>query len=65
MKAATVLLGSTVAALVPSVALACPGMNAHACGLGSLGGYIAAVAIGLLVGIGSVALERGGKKHER
>jgi hypothetical protein len=64
MKAATVFLASSVATLAPSAALACPGsMGAHACGLGSIGGYIAAVAIGLLVGIGSVALERSVRKR--
>jgi hypothetical protein len=61
MKPASVLAASLVAWLLPSVALACPGMSADGhggCGLGSLGGYLAAVAIGLLVGIGSVAVEK-------
>jgi hypothetical protein len=44
--------------LAPGAALACPAASGHACGLASGGGYLAAVMIGLLVGIGSVAFER-------
>jgi hypothetical protein len=65
MKAGSILLTSALVTLLPSVALACPGMGGagYGCALGSLGGYIAAVAIGLLVGIGSVALERSPRKR--
>jgi hypothetical protein len=58
------LVASTLSALVPAVASACPGAaNGHCgAGLSSLGGYVAAVGIGLLVGIGSIALEKNLRK---
>jgi hypothetical protein len=51
-------LGVLVGLLVPAVAFACPG-SASACGTGcaSFGPYMAALGVGLLVGIGSVGLE--------
>lgn len=51
---------ASLAAFVPAIASACPSAaGAHGCGIGmsSFAGYLGAVAIGLLVGIGSVALE--------
>ena len=61
MKRLTALVAFSGSLLLPAVAAACPGMGSGACGLSSMGGYVAAVAIGLLVGVGSVALER--RKH--
>jgi hypothetical protein len=60
--AAPAWVASVAAVFVPAVAAACPGAaaDAHAscCGGSSTTGYILAVGAGLLVGIGSVALER-------
>jgi hypothetical protein len=63
MKTVVASLASLAAVLAPAVAAACPGSHAAAdcagCGGGSsLTGYILAVGAGLLVGVGSVALER-------
>ncbi len=41
---------------VSATALACPGACAGCCG-SAFGGYVSAVSIGVLVGVGSVALE--------
>jgi hypothetical protein len=60
-KTLAAVASSFVAAFVPAVAAACPSAasGAHGCGGGSsYAGYVAAVGIGLLVGIGSVAVER-------
>jgi hypothetical protein len=44
--------------LAPAYALACPGASdACASGASGLGGYMAALGVGLLVGIASVGLE--------
>jgi hypothetical protein len=53
------LLASLAAFLAPaSQALACPAAReACASGCSSLGSYMAALGVGLLVGIGSVCLE--------
>jgi hypothetical protein len=53
-------LAALAAFAVPAVAAACPGSAGAAAGCGgsSLTGYILAVGAGLLVGAGSVALER-------
>jgi hypothetical protein len=54
-----VSLGSMAALFVPAVALACPGAaeRAGSCD-GSLLGYVAAVGVGMAVGVGSVFVER-------
>lgn len=58
MKLAVSLATFTTGVLVPAFALACPsGRGYGSCGSG-FGGYAAAVGIGLLVGLGSVAIER-------
>ena len=57
--------------LSPALALACPGYagahgGAACCGASHFGEYMAAVGIGLLAGLGSVALEgilKGGGKR--
>jgi len=47
------------ALLSTGAALACPGMTSSSCGssCSGLGGYMAALGVGLLAGIGSVSLE--------
>ena len=53
------LLASLYAFLIPAAALACPAAARESCasGCSGLGGYMAALGVGLLVGIGSVGLE--------
>jgi len=56
------LAAAVTAALsrVPAAALACPGAAASACGScgsSNLGPYLAALGIGLLVGMGSIRLQ--------
>jgi hypothetical protein len=51
-------LATLSASLVPAVAQACPAGASSCGGLGSLSTYVAALGVGLLVGFGSVALER-------
>jgi hypothetical protein len=58
MKPAAVL-ASLGAFFAPAIALACPAARDAACssGCSGLGSYMAALGVGLLVGIGSVGLE--------
>ena len=62
MKIVSASLASLAASLVPAIAAACPGSHGAAesacCGGSSLTGYLLAVGAGLLVGVGSVAVER-------
>ncbi len=52
------LAAFVAATLVAPAALACPGSHAcGSCGL-NLGSYVSAVSVGVLLGIGSVAIER-------
>lgn len=54
MKSLATFLAATLAA---PAALACPGSHAcGSCGVG-FGSYVSAVSVGLLIGVGSVAIE--------
>ncbi len=56
--ATTVSCSAAFAAMVAApAALACPGSHAcGSCGVG-FGSYVSAVSVGLLIGVGSVAIE--------
>ncbi len=58
MKLVRAAAAAAAASLVPAVALACPA-SANACGSGSggLAPYLAALGVGLLVGVGSIRFE--------
>ena len=59
MKLAVSAVVSVPVALVPAVALACPySEGAGASSFSSFTGYLAAVGVGLAIGVGSVFLER-------
>ena len=55
MKSFAAFLATVLAA---PAALACPGSHAcGTCGGAGFGSYVSAVSVGLLIGVGSVALE--------
>ncbi len=61
MKLVASSVASLLALLAPAAAFACPASAAGhcgSCGSSSFAGYGIAVAVGLLVGAGSVAVER-------
>jgi hypothetical protein len=65
-KARALVLGlvGVVSMLVPAIALACPAARASCCG-SSLGEYASQFGLGLLAGVGSVAVESALRKRKR